>query len=928
MTHSLGRTAFVLLLLPLATSRGEAQFKEPPRAEKVDVQVRFRIRADRDERVRQYRALEKHLAALGFVDARKDDPDRDLDELDPNAERHVGTIPGAKVLDVLNEPRVQNILFAPAGHTYPDALDKPVAVRIGLRTGLHPNLQQELHNQTVKHLARLGFVPALGYDPRGYTIVRGSIPYKNLDLLVKDIRLEPSGWFLPNSSVEKLDSPLRDRNPLRWAEVLPVAEAPPPFAPAPVLPIQQRYSADLRAVLLDPARKDAPIRVEVVFQNRLEDLESLRTLIQGRYAGSALEGAIGNVASIRLPRASFVEFFASEPGVLGVRLPRQGSETIALVPGGKALSLPEALKSARLDELHKLGYTGAGMKVVLIGSDFTGADKLIGTELPKRTTIVDLTAELTADMLPMPPDPARQGTGTAAARALAAVAPDAELVLVRIDPGCFFHLYEVVKLTRSDVPYTDSLLVRLSELTVRSATLEGDRTRAVDDYKKAFTAPVGNAIAIAERKKAETELNEFLEKEKDPKARKKALDDYRQFSALSDTDLAVRKAKADLDAVFEREKQHAVLVNRFTAFQKQLTALNRARAIVNTLVWESGYPLDALNEFAGTLDRLAMPVPPRAVKPTTPPPAPLVWVQAGSNAGAAVWGGPFVDANRDGLLEFVPLGSKLPQDNWSPQLNFLGTRAVTGEVGPEIAKDAKLRFVVQWREPADPAFPNREDPVYGLTLHLLRQIDPVGAARANDEMEAVARSVSVPNIIFRTQTYLVFEQMLEYTVPAAGRYALVLESAQLNVSQLSGLKRELEIHPRIVIETVGTAAGAPRAVFRSYTSFTAGVGTPGDALGATTVGTGAPTAQSGGGTGLALRGKPDVLGPGALALGAETYSGEGVATAFAGGAAVLLLQARATAPNVFGSAGIEPGKKLELPTAWLQRAPRLERRKP
>ncbi len=87
--------------------------------------------------------------------------------------------------------------------------------------------------------------------------------------------------------------------------------------------------------------------------------------------------------------------------------------------------------------------------------------------------------------------------------------------------------------------------------------------------------------------------------------------------------------------------------------------------------------------------------------------------------------------------------------------------------------------MVQWREPADPNFPEGDIPLYPLTLRLLRQIDPTGTRRSSDEMLEEARSVSVPNVIYRTQTFLVFEQMVEYTVPAAGRYALAIESAQL-----------------------------------------------------------------------------------------------------------------------------------------------------
>jgi hypothetical protein len=298
-----------------------------------------------------------------------------------------------------------------------------------------------------------------------------------------------------------------------------------------------------------------------------------------------------------------------------------------------------------------------------------------------------------------------------------------------------------------------------------------------------------------------------------------------------------------------------------------------------------------------------------------------VWVQSGSAAGASAWGGPFLDANRDGWMEWVPPGSKLPADDWSPHLNFLGTRAPTGEVKPELAMGAKLRFVVQWREPVDPNFPETETPAYPLTLRLLRQIDPAGTQRSSDEMQEEARSASVPNVIFRTRTYLVFEQMLEYTVPAAGRYALVLESAPLPTPLLPALQREVEIYPRLVVETPGTALGEPRAVFRSYTNTAAGVGIPGDAQGAVTVGIEGTREQVGAGTGVTLRPKPDVFGPAALSFGPQTYRGQGVATAFAGGAAALLVQARFHGPNVFKSAGVEEGSKLVIPERWFRPTP-------
>jgi hypothetical protein len=893
MSYSVARILLTPLTIAFFAPLADAQIKEPPRAEKVDVQIRYRIRADRDERIRQYRVLEKHLAALGFVDAKKDDPDRDLDILDPNAERFTGTVPGAKVLDILNDVRVQNILFAPAGFTYPDAPDKPVAIRIGLRGGLLPRVQQQLHEQTVAHLGQLGFTESLGYDTRGYTLVRGAIPLKNLPLLVKDVRTEPSGWFLPATPLDDLPAPLRDRNPMRWTEVLPITEFAPPFVPPPVLPAQLKYSADLRAALLDPAQKDAALRVEAVFEDRIAGFDVLRGVVQGRYVGASLDGVIGNVASIRFSRPSLVEAFALEPSLSYLRLPRQGWETLATTQGGKGVSAADAVMAARIGELHKLGYSGAGVKVVLIGSDFTGAERLIGGELPKGTKIVDLTTELTPELVPAKPELARLGSGTAAARLLAAGAPNCDLVLVRIDPGCMFFLRTIIALARGELAYTDALQVRLAELSARSRVLDNEKRAAIDAYRAAFSDLSDNEVAVALRK----------------------------------------KTKADLDAVFVKEKALGEVITRFNTYRKDITTtLAGAEVIVNTLAWDSGYPLDSLSDFAATLDRVSTVLPPliqkRPADPAAAPKPPLVWVQAASSAGAAVWGGPFLDVNRDGLMEFVPPGTKLPADNWSPQLNFLGTRALSGEVSPELAKDAKLRIVVQWREPADPNFPDSDVPYYPLTLRLLRQLDPTGTQRPSDEMEELARSVSAPNVVSRTRTYLVFEQMVEFTVPVAGRYALALESAQPPEPPLPQLRRSLEIYPRVVIETVGTAASDPHAVFRSYTTTTAGVGTPGDSLGAITIGTDVPGTQVGGGTGITLRQKPDVLGPDAFVFGNDTFRGPGAATAFAGGAAVSLLQARTAAPNVFFATGIEPGKPLEIPSLWLKTVPPAPKRRP
>jgi hypothetical protein len=327
-----------------------------------------------------------------------------------------------------------------------------------------------------------------------------------------------------------------------------------------------------------------------------------------------------------------------------------------------------------------------------------------------------------------------------------------------------------------------------------------------------------------------------------------------------------------------------------------------------------------LHDFASTLDRLAFPTPPRVIKragdPASLPPPPIIWIQAASNARDSVWGGPYRDANRDGLMEFTSPGALWPEGQWSPQMNFLGVRTPAGEVQTDLTKDTKLRFIVQWREAANPNFPESDVPYYPLTLAVWRQIDPRGETRSSDEMAEVARSVGPPNIVYRTRTYLVFEQMLEFTVPADGRYALVLESPVPPDPLIPALKRELEIQPRIVVETLNTKATDPHVVFRSFTTPNAGVGMPGDALGATTIGIDDKAALRGGGTGLSLRAKPDILAPASLAMGDTVVRGPGVATALAGGSAALLVQARFRGPNVFQSAGIGEGQPLVIPERW------------
>ena len=317
-----------------------------------------------------------------------------------------------------------------------------------------------------------------------------------------------------------------------------------------------------------------------------------------------------------------------------------------------------------------------------------------------------------------------------------------------------------------------------------------------------------------------------------------------------------------------------------------------------------------------------MPLPPRIVRragdPASHPKPPMVWVQASSMAGAAVWGGPFLDVNHNGTMEFAPPGQPLPPGSWTPEMNFLGVRSPTGETALGLPAGVKLRFTMQWRESRDPTLPGLDIPAVPVVLRLFRQLDPNGARRPSDEMAEDARSIGGPYPIVRTASYVVFEQILEFTTPVAGHYALVVATGYQPDPLLPALRREVEINPRLIVETLSAKQGESRVVFRSYVTPAAGVGIPADSNGAITVGVPSPGQLTGGGTEVELRAKPELFGPDAVTLGDPPMQGTGIATGFLGGMAAELVQAGAAGANPFLSSGFAMDKLAVVPDRWMR----------
>jgi hypothetical protein len=495
--------------------------------------------------------------------------------------------------------------------------------------------------------------------------------------------------------------------------------------------------------------------------------------------------------------------------------------------------------------------------------------------------VIDLTAELNPDLLPNPADPNRPGVGTVAAMAASSTAPAAELVLVRVDPTAFHQLLTVARAASGDPSYSEAMQSRSQELILRAESLSVRRTVVTAQYQRAF-------------------------------------------STLSDAPAAAKarqEARAALDQLVADEREYNAAVERFSALKAAVDSLRGTAVVVNTLVWDTGFPQDGLSALSRLLEERFLPRPARSAlhaEPSVP-----IWVQAASTAVGQVWAGPMRDADDNGALEFAPPDAALPKGRWTRELNFLGFEPAGGQTAATLPAGLKLRFTVQWREPRIEAGVFTREPSYPFTIRLLRQLDPEGKTVASDEFVEAARSAGNPVRLLETTGSGVYEQTLEVTIPSDGVYALRLEGGSVLAEILPALRRGAEITPRVVVQPADLGSAAKgRAVFQTFPTIAAGVGTPGDSPAAVTVGILGPDGTAvgtltGAGPGVALRTKPDLLATGALATADGGASGSAVSAAYAAGAAASLRSAGVRVADMLRSLGLDPGRPLVLPPELL-----------
>ncbi len=697
---------------------------------------------------------------------------------------------------------------------------------------------------------------------------------------------------------------LRTDSPVRVTEV----QTNLPALPVPLKPVEpakgeEKLTPELRALLAGGAPPKL-LRLDVILALTPDESDrSWRRELIAAAPGIVIEGRVGPLVSVLVPseqvraRPDGPRGLATLPIVSTIRLPHSGQPRL-IGPIGEKVDTAKALRDSGLSRLHDTHYKGRGVTVAIIDGDFRGWEALVGKELPVGTRLFDLTAERNENLKPdAEPPGAGSGHGTLVARAAAVAAPEADMVLIRIDPAAPYQLLTLARALNGEAHRSLNLARRADEIEAMRSDLASRRvvlhkTRAIQ-MEKAPDLTQKKVLLKKKEKLALTADEEDL------------LKDIEEFEAYL-------KDQAQLDA---DEREYQERHRRQLRLEEELRDLRKVRVVATGLSWNEGMPVDG----GGALSRYFDDEPFRKA----------LWFQAVGDTRGQAWAGLFRDRDGDGVMEFLPAGTHLPQGRWSPALAFLQWQPAAGPAVADIPADTRLRLSVQWREPHDPDFLRHGQDAYRQPLAtprllLLRQIDPTGAKQPADDFQLVAQTVGLPQRLDNQPESAVYEQTVEFTVTQAGRYALRVEGRVPATIRPPGeptvpaAEKTWELRLRIFVDTLN---GAGRVVLADFATGEGSLGTPGDARQPITVGaadaTGKalPGSASGSAFGAELLAKPAVLSH-AAGAGEGTAPGSSLSTGFAAGLAASSISAGTPPEKFLKKMGTTPGAPLRLAPDW------------
>jgi hypothetical protein len=975
--HLLSSLAIVLVL---AGSLRAADPVAPPPPAEYRVLFRYSLAASRNTHVAQFDAMMAYLKSIGFKLELAPDADAEFLREDASVNWLVGTIPSSQARKMLAEPHVRALLLLPAAAKPPEGMN-PVRVQVELRGGMTIRNQQAQAAQALGLLQALGFREAVGYDHRGHTRLVGMLPGNQLLALVADLRLlpvgikylkeaivkdagtyaavaetldyllddlrneqngpavlrallidlkrhdadeefpydllvrlmdqltadlkrfpggadtlesvlvglqkQPAGRDLVESLFSRLRRPAtgvnlpllyRSSSPIQVTEAFPDVPAAHD-APAEAIPKELEnlsLTPDLRALLSNKEAAGKPVRLEVILTSTPPDYD--RSWLRG-FPGLVVEGRVGPLVTL-LATSEQVPAIAGQSYVSTVRLPRSGEPRSISGPAVSGAGF-DPLKASGVIRLHVAGSRGQGIRVAVIDGDFRGWQPLAGKQLPAKTKLVDLTIERNATLQaePFAGDPQILGHGTQVALALMRAAPQAELTLIRIDPSCPYQLLDVAKSINGDALSSPSLDRRGEEIETSNQSLK-------------------------------------LEKQNLLEERAAVLDDFSQEDEAVKRRADFFKKQAEFD---KRERAVYELEKRYLQFRADLRGLRGIRIVANSLAWHEGQPVNGSSPLSRYFDDRPFQA--------------ALWFQSAGDTRGQSWSGLFRDTDGNQVMEFAEPGAKLPKGRWSSELNFLGWDPVRSPQVADLPAKTRLRVSIQWSEVHDPDLARHgEDPfrtpLARLRLVLLRQRDPSGQKLATDDFEVVAASAGLPERLLNHEDFAVYEQTLEFTADAAGRFALRVEgeaprgTRPPSAPTLPG-ERQGELRPRIFLSTL---AGDGRAVFADFATKEGQFGVPGDThqliiIGAAdAMGQPRPFSATGAPWNMELLGRPTFLAFDEGGAGEQGGAfGSSLANGLAAGVAASALSAGGPRLKLFESLQVRPGEVLRVPASWPRR---------
>ncbi len=772
--------------------------QEKASGDPYQARVRLGIDASPDQRVHLFRQTVKRLQVLGFV------KDKGLEGEELHGDTVTGRVPAATARRLADVPYVQTVLLVPAKLALPADAAKFVLTDLTLAGWFSGERQRELSDKARGQLAALGFLEAVGYDPRGFTRVLGWLPAGRLDALLKgEAKIEVSAAALPKAG----RSATQVLSPFRIITVLPEPEgaepakepaaqaaAPPPLAAEQAF--REKVSADLRTLVagLPEDKQKQPLRAEIVLRTApapgdLGDLGDLGDRLGFLQRYMVVEGRLGGVVT-GLIYPSDIDALAALPDVSTVRLPQPARPLVLPPADGPGAAAPPIdfievrPQSSARGELAGLVRKQTPQRSAVVAADFRGFQAMVGKRLPARTQLIDLTAERHADLQPEPmPEGDGLGNGTRLALALQQALPSEELFLVRIAPEAAYQVEDVARAVAGRAWRTESIRRREQELARERARLEEER---VD-------------LRIERRILS----NSFGNDPDSESARKEHLKRQQRFE--------------------QDEKAYNRKVDAYLGLTGQMRSLQGVGSVLVGLAW-----LDGQAQFVAQ-----PPGEPRGLRALEPSLlARANWIFTAPRLQGQVWTGLFRDENNDAVMEFDVTdagGAQKAFLAWRPY-PWAGKDSASPSSSPssslELPAGAVVQVTLQWREVHAPEWKRADDedsyrrPIVPLQVVVLRQRDPSGKTAPADLFEVAARSTDLPDRVENTPRYAIYQSTLRFQVPdRPGRYAIRLEGRKPlstlppDFARLPGGEK-WELHPTLRLEIVDPATRARgRAIF-------------------------------------------------------------------------------------------------------------------